>query len=162
MIAVSIPGFPWPILAGFAAGQQKNKSSLPLARGARRTRATLSFASLPCQKGVAPPPVLDFPQVQGLCPLEIPPPSARGGRAHDPLGRGCGTWAGALREAVAPGRGLPSVTAGPGRGRPDPHSGGAVRGRGWTPAPRILKRMAHTPVWSGWTPRPWGAHTGRG
>jgi hypothetical protein len=37
-----------------------------------------------------------IPPVQGLCPLKIPPPPARGGRAHGPLGRGRGALAGAL------------------------------------------------------------------
>jgi hypothetical protein len=37
-----------------------------------------------------------IPPVQGLCPLKIPPPPARGGRAYGPLGRGRGALAGAL------------------------------------------------------------------
>jgi hypothetical protein len=46
-------------------------------------------------QGAVPAP-LAFPPVQGLRPMKIPPPSARGGRARGPLGRGRGALTGAL------------------------------------------------------------------
>ena len=86
-----------------------------------------------------------IPPVQGLRPLKIPPPPARGGRAHGPLGRGRGALAGALCVSwETPGAWAPS-------------------GLTWAGQPaRTLDgaRAEGLPVCAGWTPRLREAHTG--
>ena len=105
-------------------------------------------ASLNLERGLSGPAFI--PSVQGLRPLKILPPSARGGRAQSPL-VGAGTLAGALcvsGDTPAARRGSGLTLA----GQPAGHLDDARRDI--LPAPTFIR-----PVCTAWTARLREAHT---
>jgi len=119
---------------------------------------TLAKARSTWQGGCSGPHCI--PSVQGLRPLKILPPSARGGRAHGPLGRGRGTLAGALcvcGQTPAAWRGSGLTLAGQPARTLDGARAEALSV--WRPRLSPMAPAVTRPVCTAWTARLWEAHT---
>ena len=144
---VNVPGFPgW-------------KKATSLRSQVVRVFHAPPFAdALSTWQGAVPAP-LAFPPVQGLRPMKIPPPSARGGRAQCPLA-GAGTLAGALcvsGETPAAWRGSGLTLAGqPARHLDDARAEALTV---WRPRLAPMASAFTRPVCTAWTARLWEAHT---